>query len=156
MGRGRKPKPQAGRDGPGALPDMPDFVCTEVGRRFWDTYAAPLNKLGLLEFLDATAFAILCESFATLDDMRGSFSGEYTHIVGTNGALQTNPLVTEIRNQTKAVLALLEHFGLTPVGRQKLTGSTSATPADPNADPMAALANEVMNGGQIPDQPDTP
>lgn len=138
------------------MPPVPAFVTSDVGQRIWNEYGPALNRLGLLEFLDATAFSILCESVAGLEDIRREWSGDqrYTIRVGTNGSEQPNPLLAEMRNATKGVLTQLEAFGLTPVGRQKLTGSTAATPIDLNADPMAALANEITDG--IPDQPQPP
>lgn len=145
--RGRKPKPEAGKNGPGEMPGIPPFIDSDEGRRVWFEYGPQINALGLLETLDAPAFAMLCESFALLDDMRTEFAGnpEFTICVGENGAVQPNPLLTEIGKQAKAILALLGEFGMTPVSRQKLTGSTSACPVDLNADPMAQLFDEAEN-----------
>lgn len=140
------------------MPPVPDFVTSEIGRKFWHEYGPRINALGLLEVLDAPAFAMLCEAFAALKDMRDEFDAnpEYTNPVGENGALQPNPMLALISKQMKGVLELLSEFGMTPVARQKLTGSTSATPADPNADPMAALAQQANEAGSIPKPPPPP
>ena len=140
------------------MPDVPVFVSSDEARQFWDEFGTAINALGLLESLDAPAFAILCESFATLKDMRREWNSdpEYTKVVGKNGALQPNPLLDQIAKQVAGILKLLSEFGMTPVSRQKLTGSTSATPIDPNADPMAALAQQANEIGSIPKPPDSP
>lgn len=141
------------------MPDLPAFVTTETGKRFWNEFGPGCNALGLLESLDVVAYGILCESFAALEDMRAEFAGcpYYTQTCGKNGAEQANPLLTEIRNQVKGILTLLSEFGMTPVSRQKLTGSTSATPVDPNADEMAQLF-DIANSGDDgpPPPPDAP
>lgn len=140
------------------MPAVPDFVSSDLGRKFWDEYGPRVNALGLLEVLDAPAFAMLCEAFAALKDMRDEFDAnpEFTSHVGENGAQQPNPLLALISKQMKGVLELLSEFGMTPVARQKLTGSTSATPVDPNADPMAALAKQANEAGNIPTPPPPP
>ena len=140
------------------MPAMPSFVTTAAGQRFWEEFGPACNALGLLESLDVIAYGVLCESFATLEDMRTAFDQApwFTQAVGTNGAEQPNPLLTEIRNQVKGILNLLAEFGMTPAARQKLTGSTSATPADPHSDPMAVLFDQANDSGDIPSQPDAP
>ena len=140
------------------MPELPAFVSSDDGREFWEEFGPAVNALGLLESLDSPAFAILAESFATLKDLRREWDSDqrFTITVGDNGAEQPNPLLDQIGKQVKGILQLLAEFGMTPVSRQKLTGSTSATPIDPNADPMAALANEANELGSIPKPPDAP
>ena len=137
------------------MPRMPDFVSTDVAAEFWRTYGPPCNRLGLLESLDAPAYGMLSETFSLLQQLRDAFAedGRLTIAIGENGAEQPNPLLGEIAKQTKAILALLSEFGMTPVSRQKLTGSTSAEPVDPNADPMAALFAAVSGPGGAPPPP---
>ncbi len=141
------------------MPDRPPFITTATGERFWAEFGPQINALGLLETLDTPAFAMLCEAFAMLEDLRTQFASDrrYTIAIGENGAEQPNPLLGEIGKQVKGILQLLGEFGMTPVSRQKLTGSTSATPLDPNADPMARLFDEANNGNpQLPDLPELP
>jgi len=145
--RGRKRQLTA-RTPPGPKPPPPDWLSDE-GRELWDKYAETINALGLLEVLDAVSFALLCDSIATLLDMREAFARDpdYTNLVGENGALQVNPICQLIAQQTKGVLNLAAEFGMTPRGRMNLTGSLSCS-ADPEAvNPMEQLLREVTGTG---------
>lgn len=147
--RGRKRSVEA-RTPPGPTPDPPSSL-GEDAREFWDRYANTINALGILEVLDGYAFSLLCESIATLDDMRTQFArdGEYTNVCGENGALQANPLVNMIAQQTKGILNLCAEFGMTPRGRVNLTGSLSCKPEDDGVDPMEALMHEMQSANGI-------
>jgi P27 family predicted phage terminase small subunit len=115
-----------------------------MGQEIWDRYSDTLNALGILEVLDAIAFGLLCDSIATLQDMRDQLQpGDFVNVCGENGALQANPLVTMIAQQTKGVLALAAEFGMTPRGRINLTGSLSCNPDAGAVNPMEALLKEV-------------
>lgn len=143
--RGRKRGLQE-RTPPGPKPDPPGWLSFS-GRELWDTYSDTLNSLGLLEFLDAVSFGVLCDAIAAWRQMRDEFErdGQYLNSVGENGALQINPLCQMIAQQTKAVLQLAAEFGMTPRGRINLTGSLgcSAVVAE---NPMEALLREAAAG----------
>ena len=142
--RGRKPQPKPSKTGPGICPDRPDWIESDEAVEFWDQFAGSLNALGLLESLDAPAFGMLASAFAAWRQIKAEAAkSPHTNIVGENGAVQVDPIHQLAAQQTKAVLTLLSEFGMTPVSRTKLTGSTSASPANPLADPMAALFDEV-------------
>lgn len=147
--RGRKPGVQK-RTPPGPPPQRPDNL-TDEAAELWERYAETINALGLLESLDGVAFALLVESIATLDDMRKQFArdGEYTNVCGENGALQANPLVNMIAQQTKGILSLCAEFGMTPRGRVALTGSLSCTPEADDVDPMEALMREMQSDNSL-------
>lgn len=146
--RGRKRQIEA-RTPPGPKPSKPDSL-SWMGQEIWDKYGDTLNALGLLEVLDAIAFGLLCDAIATLHDMRDEFArdGSFTNVCGENGALQANPLVTMIAQQTKGVLQLAAEFGMTPRGRINLTGSLSCNPDAGAVNPMEALLKEVTASGQ--------
>jgi hypothetical protein len=141
--RGRKKGIEV-RTPPGPKPEPPPWL-TDEGRELWDQYADTLNALGILERLDAISFGILCDSIAALLDMRQQFQadGQYTNSVGENGAIQANPLVQLIAQQSKGVISLSSEFGMTPRGRINLTGSLSCDPDAGAVNPMEALLAEV-------------
>lgn len=146
--RGRKRQIEA-KTPPGPKPPKPDSL-SWMGQEIWDKYSDTLNSLGILEVLDAIAFGLLCDSIATLHDMRQQLQpGDFVNVCGENGALQANPLVTMIAQQTKAVLTLAAEFGMTPRGRITLTGSLSCTPDAGAVNPMEALLREVT-GSTVP------
>jgi P27 family predicted phage terminase small subunit len=141
--RGRKRQLES-KTPPGPKPEPPDWI-SQDGRELWDKYSDTINSLGLLECLDAITFSLLCDSIATLQDMRDEFArdGDYVNICGAHGALQANPLVTMIAQQVKGVLALASEFGMTPRGRVNLTGSLSCNPDAAALNPMEQLLREV-------------
>lgn len=141
--RGRKRGIEV-RTPPGPKPDPPSWL-NETARGLWEQYADTLNALGILERLDAISFGILCDSIAALEDMKDEFrrDGSYTNSVGENGAIQANPLVQLIAQQTKGVITLASEFGMTPRGRINLTGSLSCDPDAGQLNPMEALLAEV-------------
>lgn len=141
--RGRKRGIEV-RTPPGPKPEPPSWL-TDEGRELWDQYSDTLNALGILERLDAISFGVLCDSIAALLDMRKEFArdGSYTNAVGENGAVQANPLVQLIAQQTKGVITLSSEFGMTPRGRINLTGSLSCDPDAGAVNPMQALLDEV-------------
>lgn len=151
--RGRKPDLKPNAVPPGQCPEPPDWLDNNEALGLWREYAATINALGLLERLDSIAFATLCNAFATLQEMKRKFARDpdYTLVVGENGAVQQNPLCQMIAQQVKGVLQLLAEFGMTPVSRKRLTGSTSCEPAGARKNPMEALMEEAQ--ASIPTQP---
>lgn len=151
--RGPKTQPKTTAT-PGPVPDPPDWLTDPRSLEFWNRYALQLNALGLLENLDATAFAMLCDGVvAYLDASEQLVASELVQTVGKNGAQQQNPLVSIIRQQAKGVRELLAEFGMTPQSRTALTGSTSATPIDAEQDPFELLLKQYgdqFNGGPKP------
>lgn len=119
--------------------------------RIWNQYAPRLNRLGLLETLDAIGFALLCDGVAGYIRIREELSHEQlVHFIGESGHPTPNPLCALMRSQTKGVRELLSDFGMTPAARTSLTGSTSAEPAGvEDVDPIALLLQQ-MNGGGPP------
>jgi P27 family predicted phage terminase small subunit len=115
----------------------------------WRDYAPTLNRLGLLETLDAIAFAMLCDSVAGYRRIREELSREELVIhTGESGYPTPNPLCSLLRGQTKGVRELLSDFGMTPSSRSSLTGSTSITGPQEERDPLADLIT-----GFAPDAP---
>lgn len=156
--RGRKRTIDA-RTPPGPMPPMPDWITDPAAIAIWQQHSDVVHNLGLLESLDAIGFALLCDSIATLMDMRDQFSqdGAYTNSVGENGALQVNPLCQLIAQQVKGVLSLAAEFGMTPRGRVSLTGSLSVNPDAGKINPMEQLLQELTedNPASVPAAPAT-
>ena len=144
--RGRKRTIDA-RTPPGPMPSMPDWITDPAAVLIWQQHSDVVHNLGLLESLDAIGFALLCDSIATLIDMRDQFSrdGAYTNSVGENGALQVNPLCQLIAQQVKGVLSLAAEYGMTPRGRVSLTGSLSVNPDAGKINPMEQLLQELTS-----------
>jgi len=158
--RGRKAQPKTVIQ-PGPMPSPPEWLAGENALAMWHKYGPTLNALGLLESLDAIAFAMLCDSLDALLKQREKLDGvPLVVMVGENGAEQQHPLVGIVRQQFKAVQSLLAEFGLTPSSRTALTGSTSVKPIEAAVDPLEALMEQMGTiGDAIPDespQPITP
>jgi len=154
--RGPKTQPKTSGE-PGPIPDPPEWMTDDRAIAVWNKYATALNALGLLESLDTLAFAMLCESAVSYVDARSQLSPhELVQMVGENGALQQNPLVSIIRQLSKGTLDLFAEFGLTPASRTALTGSTAATPPGDNIDPFEAVLNEYDSAINHTDPPVTP
>jgi P27 family predicted phage terminase small subunit len=106
----------------------------------WATYAPTLNRLGLLESLDAVAFAMLCDAVGGYLRIREELGHEQLVIMtGETNYPTPNPLCSLLRGQTKAVRELLSDFGMTPASRSSLTGSTSIEGQQEERDPLAEL-----------------
>jgi len=158
--RGPKPK-QKSTIAPGPMPDPPEWMQeNDRAMRLWTEYGPTLNKLGLLETLDAVGFSLLCEAIDTYLLVRDQLSEQELLIeVGEHGSPMQNPLVAIVRQQTKAIRELLIEYGMTPTGRIRLTGSTSVQPVEvAGMDPLEMLAAKM--GGAVspvtPIKPDSP
>lgn len=154
--RGPKPK-QQNAIAPGPMPDPPDWMNSERALQVWHQYGPILNKLGLLESLDAIGFSMLCEGIDFYLEASDQLSREDLVVyVGESNSPQQNPLVAVVRSQAKAIRELLVEYGMTPTGRVRLTGSTSVQPVEIKAlDPLEELAKK-MNGGLPPALPEPP
>ena len=158
--RGPKPKSK-NAIAPGPMPDPPDWMTSERALQLWHQYGPTLNKLGLLESLDAIGFSMLCEGIEFWLKTSEKLSTEsLVEYVGESGSPVPNPLVAMVRTQAKAIQNLLVEFGMTPTGRVRLTGSTSVQPVEVKAlDPLEELAKR-MNAGVPPavaaEKPTTP
>lgn len=148
--RGPKPKSK-NAIAPGPMPDPPDWMTSERSLQLWHQYGPTLNKLGLLESLDAIGFSMLCEGIDFWLETSDKLSTQdLVEHVGESGSPVPNPLVAMVRAQAKAIQNLLTEFGMTPTGRVRLTGSTSVQPVEVQAmDPLEELAKR-MNAGVPP------
>ncbi|MBL8819097.1 MAG: P27 family phage terminase small subunit [Planctomyces sp.] len=142
--RGPKPKPKVTID-PGPMPEPPDWLVDSRSVALWNQYGPVLNRLGLLESLDAIGFAMLCDAIAFyLDAAEKIDMDELVVYCGESGSPAPNPLVGIVRAQAKAVRELLIEYGMTPNGRIRLTGSTSVKPVDlEQLDPLEQLARRM-------------
>lgn len=152
--RGPKPK-QKSAVAPGPMPDPPEWMDeNDRALKLWSEFGPALNQLGLLESLDAVAFSLLCEAIDAYLHARDQLSADdLVILVGAkydkegqciyDGSPQQNPLVSIVRQQTKAIRELLVEFGMTPGGRIRLTGSTSVKPDAQTKDPLEALAERM-------------
>lgn len=153
--RGPKTQPNALPE-PGPLPDPPEWLEDSVSLQHWHKYGPILNRLGLLESLDAVAFGMLCDAIACFLSARDQLpADELVVYVGENGAAAQNPLVSIIRQQAKAIKDLLSEFGMTPSSRTGLTGSTSVERTAKELDPLEELAKQ-FGSAEPPPKPTTP
>ena len=143
------------------MPAAPEWMLeNDRAMRLWNEYGPTLNKLGLLETLDAVGFSLLCEAIDAYLFARDQLSADELVIcVGKENSPIQNPLVAIVRQQTKAIRELLIEYGMTPTGRIRLTGSTSVQPVEvAGMDPLEMLAAKM--GGAVspvtPIKPDTP
>lgn len=157
--RGPKPK-QQNAVAPGPMPDPPDWMTSDRALQLWHQYGPILNKLGLLESLDAIGFSMLCEGIDFYLTASNELSREELVVhVGESGSPAPNPLVAIVRGQAKAIRELLIEYGMTPTGRIRLTGSTSIQPVDMKAmDPLEELAKKMNSvpPAILPEKPTTP
>lgn len=156
----RGPKPKAKNAiAPGPMPSPPVWMLENVRAvQLWNQYGPVLNKLGLLESLDAVGFSLLCEAIDAYLIARDQLGDEELVVtVGESFSPQQNPLVSIVRQQTKAIRELLIEFGMTPTGRIRLTGSTSVQPVDvAGLDPLEELAKKMNAGVPPAAKPTTP
>ena len=154
--RGPKPKSK-NAIAPGPMPDPPDWMTAPRALELWHKYGPILNKLGLCESLDAIGFSMLCEAIDFYLTVSDKLSCEnLVEYVGESQSPVQNPLVSIVRQQTKAIRELLIEFGMTPTGRVRLTGSTSVQPVEvAGLDPLEELAKR-MNAGSPPVSPEKP
>lgn len=154
--RGPKPKSKSAI-APGPMPDPPDWMTADRSLQIWNQYGPILNKLGLLESLDAVGFSLLCDAIDAYLQASDQLSrDELVLLVGDSNSPVQNPLVAIVRQQSKAIRELLIEFGMTPTGRVRLTGSTSVQPVDVGGmDPLEELAKR-MNAGSPPAKPEKP
>ena len=155
MKRGPKTKPK--QDGkPGPLPDPPEWL-GDVGVEHWERYGPTLNRLGLLESLDALAFGLLCDAIDAYLRAREELSAEELVILtGKENYPTQNPLVSIVRQQSKAIRELLSEFGMTPSSRTNLTGSTSCEPPDDERDPLEQLVSQMGSSQSQSAEPPKP
>lgn len=128
------------------MPEPPDWLeGSHEALKLWRQYAPTLNSLGLLETLDAVAFAMLCDCFGGYLRLRQELGNEQLVLLcGDTNYPTSNPLSAMIRSQTKALRELLADFGMTPTSRTSLTGSTSIVPRATEAvDPLAELLKQM-------------
>ena len=156
--RGPKPKSK-NAIAPGPMPDPPDWMDSPRALQLWHQYGPILNKLGLLESVDAIGFSLLCDAIDGYLTASNKLSCEnLVEYVGESQSPVQNPLVAIVRQQAKAIRELLIEFGMTPTGRIRLTGSTSVQPVEvAGLDPLEELAKR-MNAGvpASPERPTTP
>ena len=156
--RGPKPKSK-NAIAPGPMPDPPEWMDSPRSLQLWHQYGPTLNRLGLLESLDAVGFSMLCDAIDFWLSASDQLSREELVVPAGESSSQPNPLVAIVRSQSKAIRELLTEFGMTPTGRVRLTGSTSVQPVEVKAlDPLEELAKR-MNAGVPPavaEKPTTP
>lgn len=141
------------------MPEPPVWMLdNHRAMQLWEQYGPVLNKLGLLESLDAVGFSLLCEAIDAYLIARDQLGDEELVVtVGESFSPMQNPLVAIVRQQTKAIRELLIEFGMTPTGRIRLTGSTSVQPVDvAGLDPLEELARKMNAGVPPAAKPTTP
>ncbi|WP_234680325.1 phage terminase small subunit P27 family [Bradyrhizobium monzae] len=109
---------------PDRCPEPPARL-SDYARQEWEAVAPELYRLGLLTVLDISAFSVYCTAAAQLRQAEELLArdGKLTFTTKT-GQRRVNPLI-RIASQAQAdMLKFGSAFGLTPVGRLRLSGVT--------------------------------
>jgi P27 family predicted phage terminase small subunit len=109
-------------------PEPPPFLSNYAVEE-WRRVAPELHRLRLLTSIDATLFAVYCESFAdwrSASEVVAAMAAEdpATHglLVPSKSGDVANPIVAVVSNAARAMLRFAGEFGLTPVARTRING----------------------------------
>lgn len=137
----RKLKPDAAAPLPGTTEPQPNDIASlpvppapahlsDLAQEEWRRIARELVRLGLLRQLDATAFEIRCELYATLRRARNTLVREgetYEH----NGVVRQRPEVKIAQDCIRQMRHYDSEFGLTPAARARVAHVTGPAPNQP-------------------------
>jgi P27 family predicted phage terminase small subunit len=102
------------------LPEPPDEL-TRHATALWGRLVPRLVELEMVEDIDATALAVLCECYATWNEARQALADEGpTYEAPESKLRKRNPAAAVASQAGKDLLALLTQFGLTPAARARL------------------------------------
>jgi P27 family predicted phage terminase small subunit len=97
-------------------------------REAWLELAPELYRLNLLTTLDVGPFSVYCAAYATWRQAEEALARESALTIGTvDGHQRVNPLVRISSQAMNDMLRYGAAFGLTPVGRLRLSGINPPT-----------------------------
>lgn len=150
------------------IPAPPKHLSRE-GRKEWKRITPLLEELGLVSGLDRTALALYCQAAGRLAELEEAFNGQVnrlmeernldypeavyqaSHAVTPSGYAQQSVMVQLIKNHREQVNRYLQHFGLSPAARGRVSPSNYVQPSLPGIDaapqaPTGFAAFAVVGG----------
>ena len=133
------------------IPAPPKHLSRDA-RKEWKRITPLLEELGLISVLDRTALALYCQSAGRLAELEEAFNGqvnrlmeqrgldypeavyEASHAVTPSGYAQQSVMVQLIKSHREQVNRYLQHFGLSPAARGRVSPSNYVQPTLPGID----------------------
>lgn len=139
------------------IPTPPKHLGREA-RKEWKRITPILEELGLISGLDRVALALYCQSAGRLAELEEAFNGQVnvllekgvdypdavfqvSHAVTPSGYAQQSVLVQLIKSHRIDVHRHLQHFGLSPAARGRVSPSNYVQPTLPGIDPSPQTPN---------------
>lgn len=148
MGRGRKPKPKAGRS-PAAVSEIgaPSWVSTDA-RDEWTRLLKDLAAVGLLNRADRSLLVIYVQAFERHARAREEIEKLGMLIETDLGGVKSNPALSAAAACESIMLRCLSELGLTPAGRARLV---APAPARDRLDEFLAGSSDASSSIEGPD-----
>ena len=124
------------------VPQEPPEWVGEYGKQFWRQYAPICLQMGTLDALSLTLFEALCGLWHQFMAMEEQIQREGLVRPGPRGP-RAHPLLSARNRTLQQVLRLMDDFGLSPLGRQRLGISW---PPEDDADPFSRFLEEARKG----------
>lgn len=133
------------------IPAPPRHLSREA-RKEWKRITPLLEELGLISGLDRTALALYCQAAGRLAELEEAFNGqvnrlmdqrgldypdavyEASHAVTPSGYAQQSVMVQLIKSHREQVNRYLQHFGMSPAARGRVSPSNYVQPTLPGID----------------------
>lgn len=133
------------------IPAPPQHLGKEA-RKEWKRITPLLEDLGLISGLDRTALALYCQASGRLAELEKAFNNKVdlavandglsyedavfaaSHSITPSGYAQQSVLVQLIRRNREEVNRYLQHFGLSPAARGRVSPSNYIQPTLPGID----------------------
>ena len=146
------------------IPAPPQHLGREA-RKEWKRITPLLEELGLISGLDRAALALYCQSAGRLAELEKAFNGkvdllvekgesyeeavfQVSHAITPSGYAQQSVLVQLIKSNREQLNRYLQHFGLSPAARGRVSPSNYIQPTLPGIDaPSAPTGFAVFAGG---------
>jgi P27 family predicted phage terminase small subunit len=121
MGKGRKPLPQAAKNGiqSTSMPICPGYL-DEIARTEWDFITSALKEMGVLQDTDRAGLELYCKAYSRAMRMHAVIQQEGEIVVSPNKYLQPHPAIAIMESAESTCTKWLIQFGLTPAARKKL------------------------------------
>ena len=113
---------------PATVPEPPDFLMPSA-KDEWHRLAEGLHRIGLLTALDASAFAVYCQTFARwqqAEQMLADPENGGLTIKTSTGSPMMNPLLRIAISSACDMIRFAAEFGLSPAARSRVSGSLAA------------------------------
>lgn len=102
------------------LPECPEHL-SGPGREAWDFWCPALASMNLAKQPDALTLEAACMAYHELREAYDALESDGRTLADNNGRQYNHPAVTRMKNSMTAVRSFTSEFGLSPVGRTRLT-----------------------------------